>query len=183
MLYLGRGLWTPPSWVFDGFSVSQRVTGTLGRTAGHFICPLRPFFTLHVFCSRPRFCFFFEARFAMACQTLGSQYRNDEFRARIPRAALRIPRRTLRLLNPVICLDFFYGLGGTLSVFLGNFFWRLSLFILWFFRALSVLFFFRRVFRNELWNGSPGVFGGGIFGPKNALFCVPKTAKEKFSLS
>ena len=55
-------------WVFDGLFVSQRVTGTLGRTAsrafclgrGHFTCPLRPFFTLHVFFVPPQVFFFRE---------------------------------------------------------------------------------------------------------------------------
>ena len=68
--------------------------------------------------------------------------------------------------------------------FSGSFFWRLSLFALRVFRVLFVLgFFLRRVFRNELWNGSPWFFGEDFWAQKKALYCVPKTAKEKFSLS
>ena len=54
----------------------------------------------------------------------------------------------------------------------------MSLLILAVSKVRSVLGFFRRVFRYELWNGSPGVFCKD-FSAQKCPFCVPKTAKKK----
>ena len=171
---------------------------------GPFGCPLTgPFHTHFSFFPRPRFFFSFFLLFgpsgpdATDSQTRVShwmefvfrewdtefrgllrEYSGIEFRSWIPRAA---PRNPAKDSETPTCLVFFYIMEGEiLSVFFGwCFFRRLSLFTLRFLQSSTCLrFFVRRVFRNELWDGSPE-FLGRIFGPKKSPFLRPENGKDK----
>ena len=192
------GAWMPPFWGFCRHFLSAR--GSQGPSdacvrdlsvgeGALFSAPSGPTFHTHLF-SRPRF--FFGPR-GHAClgeldATDATQRLEFVFRERnIEFLELSVytpekPRRVSPKTPAAVWISYLIE-GETLSVFLGEIFWRLSLLILRFSKVRSILgFFFRRVFRHELWNGSPGFFGR-FFGPKNAHFASRKRRRRKFSLS
>ena len=150
----------------------RRVQGLLSGEGAFYVPPRRPFFTRTFLF----FCFFLFCLQGTLCYGLPDAMLarpDDEFRARIPRAALRIAS----------CVQFFLWIRGNAVRF---FFWDFlsgncpSSFC-GFQSSVSLRFFFGDFFATNFGMGVRG-FVGRSFWAQKCPFCVPKTAKRKVLL-
>ena len=154
--------------------------------------PSQALFTLHVF-SRPRFFFLFFLFLLgpwgpvglLAARCLIDDYIAECFPRVAPRISRNYPREDVAPPPKPRPLYGFFDVmeGEILAMFFMVFFLETVPLHFAVFRSSIRLRFFSESFWQRALNGESGVWLGDVFWPKNAPFCVPKTAKKKFSLT